>query len=142
MSEVNFFSEDIDFLFKDEDKAASWLNLLSHKHLKELGEINFIFCSDDYLHQLNVEYLQHDTLTDIITFPHEEEDSISGDVFISIERVKDNAIEYGVDEMTELIRVMAHGLLHLCGYKDKTVEDQKTMRLQEDLAIKLWNEES
>jgi rRNA maturation RNase YbeY len=142
MSEVNFFSEDTEFSFQKQEKATEWLIQIASQQQESIGFINYIFCSDRYLHQLNVEYLQHDTLTDIITFPHEEEDSISGDVFISIERVKDNAIEYGVDEMTELIRVMAHGLLHLCGYKDKTVEDQKTMRLQEDLAIKLWNEES
>lgn len=142
MSEINFFSEDSEFSFQKQEKASEWLVQIASQHQELIGFINYIFCSDGYLHQLNVEYLHHDTLTDIITFPHDEKDSISGDVFISIDRVRENAKEYGVDEMTELTRVMAHGLLHLCGFQDKTAEDQKIMQLQEERAIKLWNDKS
>ncbi len=140
MPEINFFSEDTDFNFQEIEKAIKWLQLIGSNHSKEIGVLNIIFCSDEYLHKLNIEYLQHDTLTDIITFPHEDGDFISGDIFISIDRVKDNASEYGVQVDTELIRVMAHGLLHLCGLMDKTDEDKNVMRQQEERAIKLWNE--
>lgn len=138
MSEINFFSEDTEFVFSNKGKASSWLIAIGEIHKKKLGEINMVFCSDDYLHQLNMEYLKHDTLTDIITFPYDEENQLSGDIFISIDRVKENAMNYGVDEDIELRRVMAHGILHLCGFKDKTAEDQEAMRHQEEEAINLW----
>ena len=102
-------------------------------------EINYIFCDDDYLHQINVEYLNHDTLTDIITFDYTEDNVLSSDIFISIERVSDNANDFGVTFETELLRVMAHGILHLCGYKDKTEEDSQQMRKKEDEKIIFFN---
>ena len=142
MSEINFFSEDTDFSFHEADRATEWLLLIGRKYKKEIGNLSIIFCSDTYLHQINVDYLQHDDLTDIITFPYEEKeiDVVSGDIFISVERVRENAAVYEVSMEKELKRVMAHGLLHLCGYKDKTHEEKTIMRHQEDQAIKLWDE--
>jgi probable rRNA maturation factor len=143
MSEIHFFSEDISFNFQEEEKAENWLSLIASHHRQDIGALNYIFCSDDYLYQLNVEYLQHDTLTDIITFPYEEKgETISGDIFVSIERVKENALKYGVDEKTELLRVMAHGLLHLCGYRDKTDSEKAEMRSAEDKALSLWKNQT
>ena len=142
MSEINFFSEDTDFYFKEADRATEWLQLIGRKYSKEIGNLSIIFCSDTYLHQINVDYLQHDDFTDIITFPYEEKeiDVVSGDIFISVDRVKENATEYEVSMEKELKRVIAHGLLHLCGYKDKTQVEKTIMREQEDQAIRLWNE--
>jgi probable rRNA maturation factor len=100
--------------------------------LKELGDISIIFVSDQYLLEMNQKYLNHDYFTDIITFDYCEHNIISGDLFISIDRVKENADSFNVDELTELHRVMIHGVLHLCGYKDKTEEEEKNMRLLEN----------
>ncbi|PKP45563.1 MAG: rRNA maturation RNase YbeY [Bacteroidetes bacterium HGW-Bacteroidetes-11] len=99
---------------------------------KENGDISFVFCSDEFLHKMNVEYLSHDTLTDVITFDYTEDGIISGDIFISIPRVKENASVYSKDFIEELNRVMIHGVLHLCGYKDKSSKDSKLMRQKED----------
>ncbi len=103
----------------------------------QLGELNYIFCSDSYLHTVNVEYLQHDTLTDIITFPYADFPIISGDLFISTERVKENAEEYGEDYVDELHRVMIHGVLHLCGQSDKGEADSNAMRELEAWALSI-----
>jgi rRNA maturation RNase YbeY len=93
-----------------------------------MGNLNYIFCSDNYLHQINVEYLDHDTLTDIITFDNsEEEETIEGDIFVSVERVEDNAKDLNVQFDDEILRVLAHGLLHLCGYDDHTDEEEAEM---------------
>jgi rRNA maturation RNase YbeY len=100
--------------------------------LKELGDISIIFVSDQYLLEMNQKYLNHDYFTDIITFDYCEHNIISGDLFISIDRVKENAYSFNVDELTEIHRVMIHGVLHLCGYKDKTEEEEKNMRLLEN----------
>ena len=100
--------------------------------LKELGDISIIFVSDQYLLEMNQKYLNHDYFTDIITFDYCEDNVISGDLFISIDRVKENADSFNVDELTEIHRVMIHGVLHLCGYKDKTEEEEKNMRLLEN----------
>lgn len=106
-----------------------------------VGEINYIFCTDVYLHEINVKYLEHDTLTDIISFDYTENQVVSGDIFISIERVKENASEFSVAFDVELLRVMAHGILHYCGFKDKSEADEVLMRQKEDEKIKMFHVE-
>ena len=106
---------------------------------KKLGDINYIFCDDVYLHKINVEYLQHDTLTDIITFDYTEGITLNSDIYISIERVRENADIFGVTFEQELLRVLAHGVLHLCGYKDKTPTDSELMRTKEEEKMKLFS---
>ncbi|CEN42240.1 rRNA maturation RNase YbeY [Capnocytophaga cynodegmi] len=115
-----------------------WIEKIIASEEKELGELNYIFCDDNYLHQINVQYLDHDTLTDIITFDYTEEQTISGDIFISVERVADNAKDFNVDFQTELLRVMAHGVLHLCGYKDKSDAESNQMRSKEEEKMQLF----
>jgi rRNA maturation RNase YbeY len=134
---IEFSAEEIDFELKDEAAVKDWLQAIIERAGCVLRSLNFIFCPDDYLHRLNVEYLDHDTLTDIITFPYAEPPSIEGDIFISIDRVRDNAADFKVSFEQELNRVMAHGVLHLCGFGDKTPAEQKTMRAKEDEALAL-----
>lgn len=133
---VFFDSEEMDFVLNNEEKVTQWLKKLIEQEDKSLRLLNFIFCSDDYLLRLNLEYLQHDTLTDIITFPYAELPSIHGDIFISIERVRENARLYRVPFEQELHRVMAHGVLHLCGYGDKTEEEAALMRKKEEQSLR------
>lgn len=132
---INFFNEDTSYVLKDKKKLKKWVQVIIENHHKSLGEINFVFCSDDYLHKMNLEYLQHDTLTDIITFDYCENDTISGDLFISIDRVKDNAAHLKIKLVDELHRVMIHGVLHLIGFKDKSKQDAATMRSQEEKSL-------
>lgn len=114
-------------------KVRKWLLDLARKEGFDISNLNYVFCTDNYLHQINVDYLQHDTLTDIITFDQsEEENTIEGDIFISIERVKENAKLESVSMRKELLRVLAHGLLHLIGYDDKSASLKKKMREKED----------
>ncbi|HFA47481.1 MAG TPA: rRNA maturation RNase YbeY, partial [Bacteroidetes bacterium] len=113
---VYFTSEDVDFKLEKEEATGEWLKKTIEQEGKQLLLLNFIFCSDKYLHRLNVEYLQHDTFTDVITFPYAELPVVEGDIFISIERVKENAEKFKVPFLKELQRVMVHGVLHLCGY--------------------------
>jgi rRNA maturation RNase YbeY len=117
--------------FNSEFFILSLSNLVKTE-LKELGDISIIFVSDQYLLEMNQKYLNHDYFTDIITFDYCEDNVISGDLFISVDRVKENADSFNVDELTEIHRVMIHGVLHLCGYKDKTEEEEKNMRLLEN----------
>ena len=117
--------------FNSEFFILSLSNLVKTE-LKELGDISIIFVSDQYLLEMNQKYLNHDYFTDIITFDYCEHNIISGDLFISVDRVKENADSFNVDELTEIHRVMIHGVLHLCGYKDKTEEEEKNMRLLEN----------
>ena len=135
---IEFFSES-DFILEHIDSFKSWiihsLNLEKHK----LGELTIVFCDDTFLHQLNVEFLNHDTLTDIITFDYNQGDMIFGEIYISIERVKENAEEFSVSFDEELRRVIIHGVLHLCGYKDKSNEDKVLMRMKEDNYLALFN---
>lgn len=132
------FNYETDFLLEHELKVSAWISsVISQEHLKE-GEINYVFCDDDYLHKLNVEFLNHDTLTDIISFDYTMGKLISGDIFISIERVKENAIEFGVGFFEELHRVIIHGILHYCGYKDKTDADKITMRIKENYYLNTY----
>ena len=109
-------------------------------HKKLVGDINIIFCSDDYLYEMNKIYLNHDYYTDVITFPYNIGNKIEGDIFISIDRVKDNAQIYSTTFDNELSRVIIHGILHLIGFNDKSEEEQKQMREQEDICLKKLNE--
>jgi probable rRNA maturation factor len=126
---IVFFNEDIDFKFQGKNKFKSWLKKVADKEGFSINNLNYIFCSDEYLHKINLEYLDHDTYTDIITFDNSEAElSIEGDIFISIERVRENSQTLNTIFEDELKRVIVHGLLHLCGYDDHTVEDKAEMR--------------
>lgn len=135
------FNYETDFNLENEAKYESWVDEIIESESKTPGEINYIFCDDDYLHKINMEYLQHDTLTDIISFDYTVGSLISGDIFISIERVRDNAKDFEVSFKEELLRVMAHGILHYCGYKDKNDSDIELMRSKEVEKIKMFHEE-
>jgi len=126
------FNYETSFELQDESKYEGWISEVIETEDKTEGEINYIFCDDEYLLQKNIEFLDHDTLTDIISFDYTMGNLLSGDIFISVERVKENAQEYNVEFDDELRRVMAHGILHYCGYKDKTEEDSTVMRAKED----------
>ncbi|MFJ1329261.1 rRNA maturation RNase YbeY [Capnocytophaga canimorsus] len=133
------FNYETEFELPEQETVfQAWIEKIIASEEKELGELNYIFCDDNYLHQINVQYLDHDTLTDIITFDYTEEQIISGDIFISVERVADNAQDFNVDFQTELLRVMAHGVLHLCGYKDKSDAESKQMRSKEEEKMRLF----
>ena len=133
------FNYETDFILKEEAAVEKWLHAVILSHNCEEGEVNIIFCDDAYLHKLNVEFLQHDTLTDIISFDNSLGKLINGDIYISTERVADNAKDYEVSFLEELQRVMVHGVLHYIGFKDKTVEDQKEMTRQENKSLLLLN---
>ena len=133
---INFFSEDVDFQLDNPTSFSDWISAIIEEFDKELVEVNYIFCSDTYLHQVNVEYLDHDTYTDIITFDNSEnEAAIESDIFISVDRVGENAKEVGVSFIREMQRVMIHGVLHLIGYKDKTESEAAEMRKQEEYCM-------
>lgn len=129
---INFFKEDISFRLPKIKEKRDWLNRCIESEDKLTGEISYVFCSDDYLHQMNLQYLNHDTLTDVITFDYSEGNLLSGDIYISIPRVKENAQIFSLTFQEELNRVMVHGILHLCGYKDKTAKEVKKMRSKEE----------
>ncbi|MEP3390023.1 MAG: rRNA maturation RNase YbeY [Reichenbachiella sp.] len=138
MEQINFFYEDTAFELAHKEIISSWIahTITSEDH--ELSEINYIFCSDEYLHQINVDYLQHDYYTDIITFDNSEEEGIvESDIFVSIERVQDNAQDQGIPFEQELRRVLIHGILHLVGYNDKTESEQTLMREKENAYLSL-----
>lgn len=133
MNDIFFFSEKIDFQLSKEEKIKHWIQTTIQHEKHTLIALNYIFCNDEYLHQINVAYLQHDTYTDIITFDNsEDERAIEGDIFISIDRIKANAHTFQVPFSQELPRVMIHGVLHLLGYADKTEEEKKEMRRLEN----------
>lgn len=135
---IEFYSEDVEFSLSNPEQVADWIASIVEQHEYELANLTYIFCSDDYLHQINVEYLDHDTLTDIITFDNaDEEGIIESDIFVSIERVRDNAQTLNIPFEDELHRVLIHGVLHLLGYKDKTEEQEALMRKQEDSCLSL-----
>ncbi|GLU43232.1 rRNA maturation RNase YbeY [Allomuricauda sp. NBRC 101325] len=138
MIEFHFKS---DVVLEDLSNYSDWINRILESESYTAGQIDYVLCTDDYLHELNVEYLNHDTLTDIITFDYSEGSVVSGDIFISTDRVKDNAIDFDVDWKIELLRVMSHGVLHLVGYGDKSFEDKKLMREKEDEKIKMFHVE-
>lgn len=134
---IQFFSEEVAFKLPNKKRVAEWISLCINKKNKDLGALNFIFCSDLYLLEVNQQYLNHDTFTDVITFNYVSEKTISGDIFISIDRVKENALTMGVDFNEELKRVLIHGVLHLIGYSDKTREEALEIRAQEDFCLNL-----
>jgi len=131
-STILFFVEKTNFRIKNKIAVKRWLFDSIIQENKTLGYINIILCTDDYLHDLNQKYLSHDTLTDIITFDFNEKELLVGEIFISIDRVKENAGIYGVKVVDELHRVIIHGVLHLCGYKDKSRKDKKLMTDKEN----------
>ena len=135
------FNYETDFNLDNEEAIASWLSAVIISEKKKEGEISFIFCDDEYLHKINLEYLNHDTLTDVISFDYTMGNEISGDVFISVERVKDNAGDFNVSFEDELKRVLVHGILHYCGYKDKGEAEELLMRTKEDEKIGLFHVE-
>jgi probable rRNA maturation factor len=133
MPAIQFFEEDITYKLKNKTAVRKWITETIVAEGFKLAELTYVFCSDQYLLQINQQYLNHDTYTDIITFDNSEEHStIAGDIFISIERIKENAAKFTVTEAQELHRVIIHGALHLLGYKDKSVADKKKMTLKED----------
>lgn len=135
------FNYETDFELTNEDAYSEWLSNVIISENKKEGDINYIFCDDDYLHKINMEYLQHDTLTDIISFDYSVGNELHGDIFVSIERVRENALDFNVLFDDELKRVLSHGLLHYCGYKDKSDEDVLVMRNKEEEKIKMFHVE-
>ena len=135
-NKVIYNIEDVDFQLVSQNLVSSWIEKTIETEGATLGAVSYIFCSDDYLHQMNVEYLNHDTLTDVITFPYND-NPIEGDIFISIDRVKDNAQDLNIAFNDELHRVMIHGVLHLCGYSDETDEQEAEMRRKEDEYLRI-----
>jgi rRNA maturation RNase YbeY len=138
MKNIQFFTEDIKFTIKNKTLIRKWLFEIICKHKKTIGEINIIFCSDEYLLKLNEQYLEHDTFTDIITFDFVKDKIISGDVFISVDRMKENAKLFHVEQLTEMHRLIAHGVLHLLGYKDHTKKEKEIMTTQEETALRMF----
>ena len=136
---VRYFFEDVKFEYKDRRFNNSWLKLVAESEIKRLGDVNIIFCSDPYILSINLQYLGHDYFTDIITFDYCEGNRISGDLFISVDSVRENAVFYGTEFDNELHRVIVHGILHLIGYDDHTEEDIKTMRSKENYYLDLRN---
>ena len=127
-------------VLRDRTRLKRFLASLFKKEKKRLGELQYIFCSDDYLLQINRQYLNHNYFTDIVTFDLSEKDQlINAEIYISVDRVRENAREFGSSLRQELHRVMFHGALHLCGYKDKTIAEKKIMRKMEDKYLHLWN---
>lgn len=135
------FNYETDFNLDNEEAISSWLTKVIISENKKEGEVNYIFCDDDYLHKINLEYLNHDTLTDIISFDYTLGNELSGDIFISVERVKDNANDFKVSFDEELKRVLVHGVLHYCGYKDKGESDELLMRSKEEEKLKMFHVE-
>ena len=134
---VTYFREDTSFVFKDRRLNNRWLKLVAESEIRRLGDISIIFCSDKKILEVNLEYLQHDYYTDIITFDYCEGDRLNGDLFISIDSVKENASYYGVEFSEELNRVIVHGILHLIGYDDHSEKDKKLMRQKENYYLSL-----
>ena len=138
---ISFHHEDVDLPKLEIHKLEKWLHQLAHERDYSIYELNYIFCSDEYLLKINQEYLQHDYYTDIITFDNsDKEGEVISDVFISIDRIKDHGEQYKDGYVTELIRVIAHGVLHLIGFNDKTDQEQEEMTRMENYAIKLYKE--
>ena len=134
---ISYFFEDTDFIFKGKARNNKWLRLVSESEIRRIGDINIIFCSDNYILNVNQQYLHHDYFTDIITFDYCEGDRLSGDLFISVDTVRENAIEYGTEFSEELHRVIVHGILHLIGYDDHSDKDVAMMRKKENYYLSL-----
>lgn len=136
---VSFHNQSISFRLKDKTKLRQWIRAITEKEKHRLGTINYIFCTDDELLEINIRHLNHNTLTDIITFDYTEGKTINSDIFISVDRVAENAGKFKVSFEEELHRVMIHGILHLCGYKDKSKADAELMRKKENASLKLFS---
>ena len=135
---ILFFNEQLTFTLRDKSAVRFWLEAIIKTEVHKLNHINYIFCTDKYLHKINLKYLQHNTYTDIITFDNSTtKGTIEADMFISIQRVKENAKALKINFTDELHRVMAHGVLHLCGYKDKTPKAKQLMTSKEDYYLSL-----
>ena len=134
-----YYNNETDFELKNQKAITNWINNTIENEGCKLEEVSYIFCDDEYLLDLNINYLEHDTLTDIISFDYSVGSLISGDIFISTERITENAKTFKVPFIDELHRVMIHGILHYCGYKDKTPEDKKEMRSKENFYLSLRN---
>lgn len=134
---VSFLNSEVKFQLKNKIKLKHWISLVAEKEKRQIGTISYTFTNDEELHKINVQFLKHNTYTDIITFDYSEENKISGEIFISIDRVMDNASKMNIDFSEELHRVIIHGILHLCGYKDKTKIDSDLMRKKEDASLRL-----
>ena len=135
------FNYETEFELHNEADFSRWLSEVILSENKKEGGINYIFCDDDYLLEINQQYLDHDTLTDIISFDYSVGNEINGDIFVSVERVKENASDYKVIFDEEIQRVLVHGILHYCGYKDKTEADELAMRAKEDEKMKMFHVE-
>jgi rRNA maturation RNase YbeY len=135
------FNYETEFIIENEEAIATWLSRIIVSENKKEGEINYIFCDDEYLLKINLEYLNHDTLTDIISFDYSMGNELNGDIFVSVERVRDNANDFKVSFEDELKRVLVHGILHYCGYQDKSDEDEKIMRSKEDEKLAMFHVE-
>ena len=134
---IRYFCEDIRFTYKNKLANNRWLKMVAGSEIRKIGDINVIFCSDNYILDVNMKYLQHDYFTDIITFDYCEGKVLSGDLFISVESVRENSIEFGTDFEEELHRVIVHGVLHLIGYDDHTEENKKLMRQKENYYLQM-----
>ena len=135
---ITFHKEEIEFDLPSELKISEWLTNIAAENKKSITQLSYIFCSDDYLLEINRTYLNHDDYTDIITFPYKQGHEIESDIFISVDRVRENAKEYNTTFELELLRVIAHGLLHMIGYGDKTEDTQLKMTEMEDLCLLQW----
>ena len=136
---IYFSSENLDFELENESKVKKWISAVVNAQNRRVGNINYLFCDDAYLININRTYLNHDTYTDIITFDYVEGNVVSGDIMISVERVKENATLFSTTFEQELHRVVIHGVLHLLGQADKTDEEAMEMRKKEEAALALWN---
>lgn len=131
------FNYEIDFELENSEEVKSWISKVILEENCNEGDINYIFCSDEYLHKINVEFLNHDTLTDIISFDYSVGKELHGDIYISVDRVTENTSDYGTEFNDEIDRVIIHGILHYCGYKDKTNDDKILMRSKEDYYLSI-----
>lgn len=134
---ITYHFEQTKFVFRQKTLTSKWLRLVAESEIRRIGDISIIFCSDNYILDINRRYLSHDYFTDIITFDYCEGDRLSGDLFISVDSVRENSVEYGTEFKDELNRVIVHGILHLIGYDDHTEEDVKVMRSKEDYYLSL-----
>ena len=135
------FNYELEFILQDESLYAEWISQVIQSESKKEGDINYVFCDDDYILQINQQYLNHDYYTDIISFDYCVGNELHGDIFISIDRVRENAADYNVSFDEELKRVLIHGVLHYCGYKDKTEDEELLMRSKENNAIEMFHVE-
>jgi len=136
---IDFNFENIDPVELDFDRVSDWVSQIVSRETKAPGDITYVFCDDEYILEVNRQYLDHDYYTDIITFDYSEGDVVSGDLFISLDTVRSNSELFSTPFLQELHRVIIHGVLHLCGYKDKTEEDERLMREKENEALRFIN---